>query len=228
MSSILDNPFVVFIVALIAQWVAAYFGDFLRRRRREVREDEREDLDTVQTAILTLLALIVGFSFSMAVTRYDQRKNFEEAEANAIGTQYVRADLLPAADAVRVRELLRRYLNQRINFYETQRRAPDRPSSHRYHNYTSRTVVRHSTRSERPANTCNGPCRFGNERCAELGRIYPGSLVGSYPHRGLGIDGADRDRLQSDDRLQGTPRGRAFTSYLAPNRVNFLLAHRRY
>jgi hypothetical protein len=46
------------------------------------------------TASLTLPALIIGFSFSMAVTRYEQRKNYEEAEANAIGTEFVRADLL--------------------------------------------------------------------------------------------------------------------------------------
>jgi hypothetical protein len=53
----------------------------------------------------------------MAVSRYDQRKNYEEAEANAIGTEYVRADLLPAADAARVGELLRAYLDQRVLFY---------------------------------------------------------------------------------------------------------------
>jgi hypothetical protein len=117
MSSILDSPLIVFIASLIAQWLAAYAGDFLRGQRRPVRQDEREDLDIVEAAILTLLALIIGFSFSMAVTRYDQRKNYEEAEANAIGTEYVRADLLPAADAVSVRELLRRYLDQRIASY---------------------------------------------------------------------------------------------------------------
>ena len=117
MSSILDSPFIVFIVSLIAQWLAAYAGDYLRRRGRAVRKDEREDLDIVEAATLTLLALIIGFSFSMAVTRYDLRKNYEEAEANAIGTEDVRADLLPAADAVTVRELLRRYLDQRIASY---------------------------------------------------------------------------------------------------------------
>jgi hypothetical protein len=58
-----------------------------------------------------LLGLIIGFSFSMATSRYDQRKNYEEAEANAIGTEYVRADLLPAADAATVRTLLRKYLS---------------------------------------------------------------------------------------------------------------------
>ena len=117
MSSILNSPLIVLIISLIAQWFAAYVGDFLRGRRRPVRKDEREDLDIVEAAVLTLLALIIGFSFSMAVTRYDLRKNYEEAEANAIGTEYVRADLLPVADAVSVRELLRRYLDQRVASY---------------------------------------------------------------------------------------------------------------
>jgi hypothetical protein len=119
MIGFLDNPFVVFAVSLVAQWLAACIGDLFHRRVRPVREDEREDLATVQTAILTLLALIVGFSFSMAVTRYDQRKNYEETEANAIGTEYLRADLLPAESATNVRALLRKYLDQRIAFYET-------------------------------------------------------------------------------------------------------------
>jgi hypothetical protein len=71
---------------------------------------------------LTLLGLIIGFTFSMAVSRYDQRKNYEEAEANAIGTEYVRADLLPATDAAKVRTLIRSYLDLRIRTYQTRRR----------------------------------------------------------------------------------------------------------
>jgi hypothetical protein len=55
----------------------------------------------------------------MAISRYDQRKNYEEAEANAVGTEYVRADLLPAADTAKVRALLGTYLNQRVLFYTT-------------------------------------------------------------------------------------------------------------
>jgi hypothetical protein len=55
----------------------------------------------------------------MAVSRYDQRKGYEEQEANAIGTEYVRADLLPTTDAVKVRSLLSRYLDQRILFYRS-------------------------------------------------------------------------------------------------------------
>lgn len=82
-----------------------------------MNDDERNDLGLVINSSLTLLALIIGFSFSMAVSRYDQRKNYEEEEANAIGTEYARADLLPAVDAARVRQLLTQYLDQRLLFY---------------------------------------------------------------------------------------------------------------
>ena len=84
-----------------------------------MEEKERSDFGIVLGAALTLLGLIIGFSFSMAVNRYDQRKNYEEAEANAIGTEYVRADLLPAADAAQVQELLRKYTDLRVRFYTT-------------------------------------------------------------------------------------------------------------
>ena len=117
MSLILDRPLLIFIVSLLAQWLAAYIGDLLRKRGGAPSSQEREDLNTIQTATLTLFALIIGFAFSMAVSRYDQRKNYEEAEANAIGTEYVRAGLLPAADAARLRGLITSYLNQRILFY---------------------------------------------------------------------------------------------------------------
>jgi hypothetical protein len=73
----------------------------------------------LEAATLTLLGLIVAFSFSMAISRYDQRKNYEAEEANAIGTEYARAGLLPSKDADRIRRLLIDYLRQRVAFYET-------------------------------------------------------------------------------------------------------------
>ena len=63
----------------------------------------------------------------MALSRYDQRKNYEEEEANAIGTEYFRAGLLPAADARHLRELLTQFLDQRLLFYSS--RDADRLSS---------------------------------------------------------------------------------------------------
>jgi hypothetical protein len=125
LNPIIDNPFAVFAIALVAQWCAAFAGDLLRRKIRPLKKDEREDFDTVLAASLTLLALIIGFSFSMAVSRYDQRKNYEEAEANAIGTEYLRADLLSTADAAKVRQFLRLYVDQRIDFYRKKAASPD-------------------------------------------------------------------------------------------------------
>ena len=89
------------------------------RRRRPLKDNERDDFGVIQAATLTLLALIIGFSFSMAISRYDLRKTYEEAEANAIGTEWVRAGLLPAPDAAKVRSQLRRYTDLRIAFYRT-------------------------------------------------------------------------------------------------------------
>ena len=91
----------------------------LRKRVLPLKEEVRNDFGVVLGATLTLLGLLIGFSFSMAVSRYDQRKNYEEAEANAIGTEYLRADLLPAEDASRVHELLKKYVDQRVLFYTT-------------------------------------------------------------------------------------------------------------
>ena len=101
-------------------WLAVQLGAWIARRVRPISEEERQDLDLVISSSLTLLALIIGFSFSMAVNRYDQRKDYEEEEANAIGTEYVRADLLPATEAAKVKQLLTQYLDQRLLFYTAQ------------------------------------------------------------------------------------------------------------
>lgn len=114
-----DHPFVVFIVSFLALWLAARLGFTVLRRRRSLDESAREDFAVVLASTLTLLGLIIGFSFSMAVSRYDLRKNYEEAEANAIGTEMVRAGLLSPDDATKVRALLRSYLDQRVSFYVT-------------------------------------------------------------------------------------------------------------
>jgi hypothetical protein len=118
-----DYPIIIAVISFLVLCSAVWLGASLRgwRGHGELQET-REDFDMVVAASLTLLGLIIGFSFSMATSRYDQRKDFEEAEANAIGTEYVRADLLPAGAGQTTRELLRRYLDQRILFYTTRDR----------------------------------------------------------------------------------------------------------
>lgn len=119
MLNAMDYPLLVFGVTFSVLWLAARVGVSALGRRHGLEDVAREDFGVILAATLTLLGLIIGFSFSMAVSRYDQRKNYEEAEANAIGTAIVRAGLLPSADATKVRVLLTGYLDQRISFYVT-------------------------------------------------------------------------------------------------------------
>jgi hypothetical protein len=116
---LLDYPYLTFVLTAVLLWFATQAGWRLNQRRQRLTEEVRPDFNVVLGAALTLLGLVIGFSFSMAGGRYEMRKNYEEAEANAIGTEYVRADLLPPEDAARVRALLREYTDLRIRFYIT-------------------------------------------------------------------------------------------------------------
>lgn len=108
-------------VSIVVLWLATRLGAYYEKWARPLKDEEREAFKVVFSATLTLLGLLVGFSFSMAVSRYDQRKNYEEAEANAIGTEYLRVELLPTEAADKAKGLLRSYLDQRIMFYKERR-----------------------------------------------------------------------------------------------------------
>src|SRR5246127_1326748 len=115
---LMNFPLLVFAVSFVVLLLAAFLGDAIRSRVHALNEEERDDFYVVLNATLTLLGLLIGFSFSMAISRYDQRKNYEEAEANAIGTEYVRADLLPDTSRSKVQAQLLQYLDLRIKRYE--------------------------------------------------------------------------------------------------------------
>jgi hypothetical protein len=115
----LHYPIFIFVGSVVLFWIGARIGTIFHARYGEFDKSTLEDFKVVLGAALTLLGLIIGFTFSMAVSRYDQRKNLEEEEANAIGTEYVRAEFLPSASAARVRTLLKSYLDQRILYYTT-------------------------------------------------------------------------------------------------------------
>jgi hypothetical protein len=112
-------PVAVLVVSFFLLWLSGWIGTSFRKKK-QLRDDAAgADAGLILGATLTILGLIIGFTFSMAISRYEQRKLYEEAEANAIGTEFVRADLLPAADAQRVRALLANYTDRRILFYTT-------------------------------------------------------------------------------------------------------------
>ena len=117
MQRLWDFPRVLFFVSWALLWLSTKLGASLHKWWGWREQGEGEDFNVVLAATLTLLGLIIGFSFSMAIGRYDQRKNYEALEANVIGTEYDRADLLGSADAERTQDLLKKYLAERILFY---------------------------------------------------------------------------------------------------------------
>jgi hypothetical protein len=120
MTYMINHPRIFCFVCLIGMWAMARFGSWIRARFKVPEQEGAENLNLVVPATLTLLGLIIGFTFSMATTRYDQRKLFEEGEANAIGTEWVRAELLPASETAQVHTSLLAYLDHRIAFYHVQ------------------------------------------------------------------------------------------------------------
>lgn len=104
-----------------------------------VHKDEKQNalslISGLQAATLGLLALLIGFTFSMAVTRFEQRKELVLEEANAIGTTDLRTSLLPEPYASRSHNLLRSYLDARLSF---QRNSEDEDKFNRANRESSR------------------------------------------------------------------------------------------
>lgn len=116
MAQMMNYPLLIFVVTLVCLWASARLGSSLAKGRKAEVDDGQ--FGVVLSATLTLLGLLVGFSFSMAISRYDQRKDYEEEEANAIGTEYVRADLLRDPFRSKVHEQLMQYLDLRIRKFQ--------------------------------------------------------------------------------------------------------------
>lgn len=118
MEYMINHPRVLSLLCLLGMWALAVLGAWLRSRYHQADQTDTASLGTVVSATLTLLGLVISFTFSMATNRYDQRKLYEEQEANSIGTEYVRADLLPPVDAAQVKAALLDYLQRRVDFYQ--------------------------------------------------------------------------------------------------------------
>jgi len=113
-------PLLLIAAVLVSGMIlAAVLGSYLRRKHdREGRGASKEDDDTqegyIVSAVLGLLALLVGFTFAMAIDRYDTRRGRVLEEANAIGTTYLRAQLLEEPHRARISHLLVEYTDLRI------------------------------------------------------------------------------------------------------------------
>lgn len=100
----------LFIFMLLAMEIGFRSG----RRKQASATEAITQANAVLAAMLGLLALLLAFTFSAALQRYEDRSQTVVAEANAIGTAYLRARLLPREMQDEVQALLREYLDVRI------------------------------------------------------------------------------------------------------------------
>jgi hypothetical protein len=87
-----------------------------RKSEPNVPKNTKSQISTVEAALLGVLALLLGFTMSMAVSRFEIRKQLVLEEADAIGTSCLRAQLLPAPAGPEILGLLRQYINLRVQY----------------------------------------------------------------------------------------------------------------
>ncbi len=101
---------------ILAMLLASEVG-FRAGCRSKMGADDRSQVGVLQGAMLGLLGLLLGFAFSGATSRFMERQQVIVGEANAIGTAFLRADLLPEATAAELRTHLRAYADKRIELF---------------------------------------------------------------------------------------------------------------
>ncbi|MGZ5900738.1 MAG: bestrophin-like domain [Reyranella sp.] len=113
MTELNDYPLpVILAVSLVVILGASEIGRWLGVRSARYGEDS---VATLEGAILGLLALMIGFTFAMALSRFEARRDALLNEANAIGTTALRARLLPAPHNTESVKLLREYVQRRLD-----------------------------------------------------------------------------------------------------------------
>jgi hypothetical protein len=118
------STFALAIVLCIIVGGAAAIGTIVGRWLRRRSDAHREPVGVVQGTLLGLVGLLLAFGLTMAVGRYDTRRAVVVAEANDIGTTYLRAQLLAEPSRSRSLELLKQYADLTVDLSD---RIPDSP-----------------------------------------------------------------------------------------------------
>lgn len=106
----------LFFVLLLSMLAALELGFRLGRRKHEsATNTARDHVDRIQASLLGMLALLIGFTFSLSLQRFDSRSEALVAEANALGTAYLRASLLPEVVRDKTLNGIRKLIDIRAN-----------------------------------------------------------------------------------------------------------------
>ena len=108
------------LVTLVLLIISVEIGYWIGLRAKvEMTQPMKAQISTIQTAILTIFTFLLGFTFAMALSRFDNRKQMVVKESNAIGTAVLRSKLLPENQRAKMNELFKQYVN--IEFSITSR-----------------------------------------------------------------------------------------------------------
>ncbi|MBX3058937.1 MAG: hypothetical protein KF770_20925 [Anaerolineae bacterium] len=102
---------ILFITLVLAMEVGYRLG---RKVQSRTEEESKSHVNAIQASLLGVLALMLGFTFSLSLQRYDSRSLAVVDEANAIGTAYLRSQLLPPSVRGDVQRILHEYLDARV------------------------------------------------------------------------------------------------------------------
>jgi hypothetical protein len=181
-----DSNLVAVLLAIAILVVAEFgfrLGDLLHRKRH-IESDAA--FNVVEGGVLGLVALILGFSFSLAVNRFDARQHTVVVEANAIGTTYFRSSFLEMPDRETFRSLIRRYTRVRLDRYERFAvpavRAHTAAETAALQNKLWRIVASEANRRPRItasllAQATNDMFDIGAEHDASLANHVPGAII---------------------------------------------------
>lgn len=134
------NEWVLFILTVGVLYGAAEIGfRYGVRYAERTRPEIHSHVATVEGALLGLLALLLGFAFAMAMTRFETRRQVVLQEVNDLGTTYLRAHLLPERRRATCVRLLEDYLQTRIDYLQA---GTDRTRSVEAQEATLRLQVR--------------------------------------------------------------------------------------
>jgi hypothetical protein len=116
MAYLLNHPWhfglalAIFLAAAIelGRWTAAY---------AHIQDDpnRKDQMIAIRDGLFLLISLLLGFTLSLAAPRYNERRALLVHEAVSIGTTYLRAAMLPQHYRDNARDLLRQYVDSRLN-----------------------------------------------------------------------------------------------------------------
>jgi hypothetical protein len=172
------------LILLVLMSLAIEAGYHLGIRNRIRSNTAKDQVNTIQSSLLGLLALMLGFTFSLALNRFDTRSVAVVNEANSIGTTYLRTDLLVEPSRSLEKKLLLDYLKLRVaagalSLNDHQERDPLLEKATQIQEQIWQVAMEASLKGANPATTglfikaLNGMIDAYGERIAELNRHVP-------------------------------------------------------